>query len=207
MCTMASQRVGCCVKADQTHIHSVRTGGSKSLLFRVLGDALLGGFQMVEGRGVDTLSVTVQGSFTDLLGQRSPQDKAVSPVHNEALRPGTSRSSSHSNIHTGKIRQRKTTKQSHPATTERNQQTSPYFASSFLNCVFYHFRHGFLGSDGPPALWRMRRGPFLSVHTGFYWRSPGMRWDLWHDTTGGSKQWGFHHRILELTSTSSSARC
>ena len=27
------------------------------------------------------------------------------------------------------------------------------------------------------------------------------------DTTGGSKQWGFHHRILELTSNSSCARC
>ena len=27
------------------------------------------------------------------------------------------------------------------------------------------------------------------------------------DTSGGNKQWGFHHRILELTSTSSCARC
>ena len=31
--------------------------------------------------------------------------------------------------------------------------------------------------------------------------------DWWRDTTGGNKQWGFHRRTLELTSTPSCARC
>ena len=43
--------------------------------------------------------------------------------------------------------------------------------------------------------------------TGSCLRLPGASWGQWHGTTGGDKQWGYHHRVLESTNTSSYANC
>ena len=69
-------------------------------------------------------------------------------------------------------------------------------------CIF-----GWLSTRWKCTPYTTSRSKDHGPRTGSCLRSPGASWGQRHGTIGGDKHWSCHHRILELTSTSSYVNC